>query len=399
MVRDTVDQAKLIGMQAEDLNSYQFSYQSAQRIKASKGTVKTEVSQGRLRLRWGYAGERYCLALGLPDSQLNRTVADRKARQIEGDVATGNFDPTLEKYKTQVQQKVSQISVVKLFEQFIAEKAKEVAPKTMEKYRATLGYLQRFFVNESAASLDGDRVDAFVRYMTQNGLSPDQSRRRLEELAGCWEFGLQKNLTRENPWRLAKKRIKVPPRQKPKPFSREEIGAINHAFRSDRHYAHYADFVEFLFGTGCRTGEAIGLRWRHLNEDCSSVWIGECLTRGIRRPAKTNRARVVTMTPKLQSMLLSRRPTNANPDELVFCSPRGGAIDDHNFRNRAWKTVLTRLEIDYRKPYTTRHSLVSHALDLGMNPVMVAELTGHDVKTLYRDYAGNVSSRPMLPDL
>ena len=98
-------------------------------------------------------------------------------------------------------------------------------------------------------------------------------------------------------------------------------------------------------------------------------------------------------------MLLARRPTDYYPDRLVFSSPQGNAIDDCNFRNRAWKTVLTRLEIDYRKPYTTRHTLVSHALDLGMNPVAVAQLTGHDVQVLFKNYAGNVNSRPRLPEL
>ena len=97
-------------------------------------------------------------------------------------------------------------------------------------------------------------------------------------------------------------------------------------------------------------------------------------------------------------MLLKRQPANPDPDELVFSSPKGGVIDDCNFRNRAWKTILTRLEIDYRKPYTTRHTLISHALDLGLNPVMVAQLTGHDVETLYQNYAGNVNSRPRLPE-
>ena len=98
-------------------------------------------------------------------------------------------------------------------------------------------------------------------------------------------------------------------------------------------------------------------------------------------------------------MLLARRPAECDPNGLVFTSPKGGAIDDHNFRNRAWKTVLTRLEIDYRKPYITRHTLISHALDLGMNPVAVAQLTGHDVQVLYQNYAGNVNSRPRLPEL
>lgn len=185
----------------------------------------------------------------------------------------------------------------------------------------------------------------------------------------------------------------------PKPFTKEEIKAIIRAFRTDRYYSLYADYVEFLFGTGCRTGEAIGLRWKHLSDDCSTVWIGESLSRGIRKSTKTNRARTINLTPRLQVMLLARKPANPAPDDLVFTSAKGNAIDDHNFRNRAWKTVLSRLAINYRKPYTTRHTLISHALDLGMNPVNIAQLTGHDVQTLYENYAGNVNSRPLLPEL
>jgi len=195
------------------------------------------------------------------------------------------------------------------------------------------------------------------------------------------------------------KRIKPAPKQPSKPFSKEEMGEIIQAFRSDRYYHYYADYVEFLFGTGCRTGEAIGLKWKHVSDDCSTVWIGESLSRGERRSTKNNRSRTIALTPKLQAMLLAKRPADFDREELVFTAPRRGAIDDGNFRNRAWKTVLTRLEIDYRKPYTTRHTLVSHALDLGMNPVMVAQLTGHDVQVLFKNYAGNVNSRPQLPEL
>lgn len=222
-----------------------------------------------------------------------------------------------------------------------------------------------------------------------------QVKRRLEELEACWKW----HRAEYNPWTKRANVIKVPPKQLPKPFTREEMAAIIQAFRTDKYYHHYADYVEFLFGTGCRTGEAIGLRWKHLSDDCSIAWIGEIITRGIRKSTKTNRARSITLTPKLQALLMARRPANSEPDALVFASPNGKSIDDHNFRNRAWKTVLTRLAIDYRKPYNTRHTLISHALDLGMNPVMVAQLTGHDVETLYQNYAGNVNSRPMLPEL
>jgi integrase len=102
-----------------------------------------------------------------------------------------------------------------------------------------------------------------------------------------------------NPWVEVVRHVKVPPKQMPKPFTKEEIGAIIQAFRADRYYSHYTDFVEFLFGTGCRTSEAIGLRWGHLSDDCSTVWIGETLSRGVRKPTKTNRARTITLTPNI----------------------------------------------------------------------------------------------------
>ena len=65
----------------------------------AKGQVKVEAYAERLRLRWSYRSKRYCLSIGLPDSIINRKVAAQKAQQIELDMLSGNFDPTLQKYK------------------------------------------------------------------------------------------------------------------------------------------------------------------------------------------------------------------------------------------------------------------------------------------------------------
>ena len=70
-------------------------------VKASKGSVVVESFKDRLRLRWRVAGKRYCLSLGLPDTQESRMLAQLKARQIELDAISGNFDTTLTKYKPQ----------------------------------------------------------------------------------------------------------------------------------------------------------------------------------------------------------------------------------------------------------------------------------------------------------
>lgn len=38
------------------------------------------------------------------------------------------------------------------------------------------------------------------------------------------------------------------------------------------------------------------------------------------------------------------------PNGLVFPAPQGEEINDRGFRRRAWKKVLEKLDIKYRKP-------------------------------------------------
>ena len=81
-----------------------------------KGSVNVDNFKERLRLAWSWEGKRFWLYIGLPDTIVNRKVASIKARQIELDIASGNFDPSLVKYKPQKQES---ISVSELFDRFV----------------------------------------------------------------------------------------------------------------------------------------------------------------------------------------------------------------------------------------------------------------------------------------
>jgi len=50
-------------------------------------------------LAWSWEGKRFWLYIGLPHTKPNRKAAQIKARTIELDIASGNFDPSLTKYK------------------------------------------------------------------------------------------------------------------------------------------------------------------------------------------------------------------------------------------------------------------------------------------------------------
>jgi integrase len=351
------------------------------------GLVRVETVENRVRLRWSYGGKRFCLAIGI-STQDTQKAARLKASNIERDILFDDFDVTLTKYKQEQQKRRKPVDT---FDYYVKSKEGTVAPNTKVNYESVRVCLLRW-----KGDLDSVKDATEFIKVQQRTLKPVTLKGYLSTLNAAWELARVRGIVKSNPFQGVK--VKVPPQQKPRPFSGSEVQAIVEGFRDSPHYSHYTDFIVFLFGTGLRFGEAAGLRWGAVAEDCSSIWVGEIVTRGVRRPTKTNRDRTVPLTKGLGSLLLSRRPSHYAPDNLVFPSPEGGAIDSHNFRNRAWVRVLGELGIPYRKPYTTRATFISLALAKGTNPVTLSAITGHDVQTMFKHYAG-VVSEVTLPDV
>lgn len=357
--------------------------------------VSVNSLKGKLRLVWSYSGKRYFMHTGLSaDDRVNWLVCESKAKQIEADIATNNFDKTLQKYKDEASG-YNSVSVVQLFEDFAAWKGSRVYRRTLEKYQGLSSLLHEHFRNRSAQTIS--ELDAMkFKDALLDRLASSTTKERIGLLNACWEWAIStKRIDDYNPWQGI--RVRVPPKPKPRPFTRDEVPMILKAFADSPYYSHYLDYVTFLFTTGVRIGEAIGLQWDHVEDDCSQVWIGQSYSRGDIKETKTNEARTLTLPSLVRNLLLNRR--QADGEGIVFKSPSGGYIDDHNFRNRAWKKSLERAGVEYRKPYLTRSTFISHALAKGMNPVDVADLTGHDVETLYREYAASIESSPKVPEL
>lgn len=123
------------------------------------------------------------------------------------------------------------------------------------------------------------------------------------------------------------------------PFSITERDAILQAFFEHLTYSHYYSFVKFLFMTGCRTGEAIALQWKHINPDCTLITFAESYNSSlkVRKTTKTGKARKFPCNPVLRDLLLSIRPGDHQPDDLVFTSPTGLPINNVRFSNQVWK--------------------------------------------------------------
>jgi integrase len=355
--------------------------------------------RGKLRLRWTFEGKRECLSLGIVDSRPNRAYAERKAREIELDWLSGNYDRTLLKYKPKtLGRNASEISTGELFQRFSQHKQKDcgVSPRSIEtRYNPVLRYLGQY-VDCPAHEVGEQKARNFKAILVEK-LTPQTAKERLWLLQSCWEWATGKYNLSGNPWQGLASGIKGQSSQRVKPFTTGEIAAILEAFRSHEHYSHYYPFVSFLFGAGCRFGEASALRWEHIGADFQTVWIGVSHSRGHHGTTKTGKSRTVVLSPGLSEMLRDRHSRlNPKPSDIAFPSPKGLPIDDHNFRNRAWKLMLTECHIEYRKPYNTRHSAISHALANGINPIALAEQTGHDKRVLLSTYAHAIQSQSVF---
>lgn len=195
--------------------------------------------------------------------------------------------------------------------------------------------------------------------------------------------------------------VKVEIKPNPKAFTQEEVKQICNWFQDNRYYP----YVRFLFLTGCRISEAIGLRWQYVDLDQRVICFHETLARSdgysAKRVVKTTKRNIIRYFPISGGLLdLFSGLERGAPDSLVFLV-NGRCINDKNFRNREWVRCLTECQIPYRKPSATRHTFISHYLERTKDAVKCAALTHgskRGVQTIFEHYASLIN-QVEVPDL
>jgi integrase len=337
-------------------------------LQAHKMTNKVWIDKtgNTLRLRWNYEGKKKALSLGVRDNLVGRAFAEKKRAEISMDLVSGHYDPTLLKYRPRkLGTNPTEITAVELFEKYSAFtiKDKGLAPGSIDRYKAIASKLRECLKDKPAHQVTETVAKNAVAVMSET-LIGQTVKTYLFSIRACWDWSRGKYHLAEgsNPWQNCIDRVKVLAKQQPKPFSIAELQVIIGAFANHPQYSHYTEFVIFLANTACRPGEAAGLRWEHLGADYSTAWIGESISRRNRKDTKTGKARTIRLNPTLTKLLTDRYELiKPQPDDLVFPSPRGVAIDDHNFCNRVWKLILASCNIEYRVLYNLRHSGISRA--------------------------------------
>ncbi len=215
-------------------------------------------------------------------------------------------------------------------------------------------------------------------------LSAASAARAVSAVRGLHRFAAREGITGNDVSRDVKP--PAPPKRLPKALDVDQVSRLLAAVTGDEPLAlRDRALLEFLYGTGARISEAVGLAVDDL--DAAVVTL-----RG-----KGGRTRLVPLgsyaRAALDAYLVRARPVLVAAGKgtpAVFLNARGGALS----RQSAW-TVLRRaaaaagLPVDGAhavSPHTLRHSYATHLLDGGADVRVVQELLGHASVTTTQVY-------------
>ena len=154
----------------------------------------------------------------------------------------------------------------------------------------------------------------------------------------------------------------------------------------------YELFVRALAYTGMRWGEATAVRVRRVDlmrrrieVEHTAVELNGELTYGT---PKTHQRRSVPLPRSLVDEL-ARHIAGKRPDDLVFTTPRGEVMRNHNFRSRVFVPAAKKIGMPGLTPHDLRHTAASLAVQAGANVKAVQRMLGHASAAMTLDvYAG-----------
>lgn len=180
-------------------------------------------------------------------------------------------------------------------------------------------------------------------------------------------------------------------------LTHEEFGQLY-----DATHPHYQPLVLFLFGTGCRWGEAAAAQVGDFDPARSTIRIvrGEKYDPSLSRkqvgPPKTKESRRTIILPPEVTATLEALVDGRARDERLFLAPRGGPVVHRRFLGDIWNEAVKAAGLAEPKPapHDARHSHVAWLIAAGVPLPVIQKRLGHKSITTTIDTYGH-----LLPDL
>ena len=263
-----------------------------------------------------------------------------------------------------------------------------LAAATIEAYRCDLS---QYIAHLDKAAPDPGTVSRFIVGLNEKGLAPATIARKIAAIRGLHRFLVVEGMAREDPTLL----LDSPRRGRtlPRALAVEDMIRLMEApdvsaplGRRDR------AILEFMYGTGARVAETVGLDQIDLDLTSRTALL----------TGKGGKQRMVPLGSHAVDALnhwlpdrLSLRKTGRDPG-AVFLNSRGGRLSRQGVfgivRKHADRSGIPRERVS---PHVLRHSMATHMVEGGADLRTVQELLGHASISTTQIYT-SVSPRHLL---
>jgi len=265
--------------------------------------------------------------------------------------------------------------------------AKNRRPKTLENYRWVLDQHILPTIGDLPISKVGPlAIESLLTNLREKGLAPATVRLVWRVVHALLAEATQKEITSQNPC----DRVDAPPNEgrEIRVFDEEQTRLFLGAAKK----THYAALYSFLLLTGCRVGEAFGLRWSDVNLTFGTATIQQTIQRinGQVVPGepktKTGRRTITLPSVLIEDLRLLRE---RNPHELVFCGRAGRPLHISTVR-RAFFRILTRAGLPRIRLHDLRHLSAALLIAVDIHPKALQARLGHSSITVTLDTYGHL---------
>jgi len=235
------------------------------------------------------------------------------------------------------------------------------------------------------------QIENFVQTKLKSGLSSKTARNLLVLLQGIFSLAMDNDLVEKSPIR---ERHKPTVERVEKPvWSPKQVRQI-----LENAPERYGVCFQVLALTGVRTGEILGLQWKHVDLANEQMQIEQSLWRGQLIAPKTKRSvRTINLGAVLVAALKRHREVAEwkKPNDFVFCKKDGSPFDPDVLRKDVLYPILDRLGIPRPSGasgfHAFRHSVGSFINAQTGNLKLAQNLLGHSTINMTADVYTHVS--------
>lgn len=263
---------------------------------------------------------------------------------------------------------------------------RNLSKNTLDAYRRDLSRYLIFLRDANISDVKDIDVATVNNYQTElssaeSGLTRTSTQRMLASVRGFHKFSVKEKWTLIDPCtQLVSSKT---PSRLPKALTIDDTVRLVEVFKNSESLLDMRDYalLEFLYATGSRISEAVGLKQDDLSVEDKSV----------RLHGKGGKTRVVPIgtaaLSALEKYMVRSRPTlRVVATDFIFLNRKGaplGRQSAFNAVSRAAKIANIHGDVS---PHTLRHCFATHLLEGGADVRIVQELLGHASVTTTQIY-------------